>query len=276
MRLRFTKMHGIGNDFVMIDAVTQKINITADKARKIADRHFGIGCDQVLVVESPRTEHTDFRYRIFNCDGSEVENCGNGARCFALFVRQRGLTAKRIITVQTASEDMTLHVLDDDQVRVDMGNPILSPAEIPFHSDHQQATYTLNTTDKEFEISAISMGNPHCVTVVDDVDNFAVEHYGPIIEKHVDFPKKVNAGFLEILSSTEAKLRVFERGVGETLACGTGACAAMVAANLRGLLEKNAHIHLPGGTLSLSWEGVGKPVMMTGPATTVFHGQITI
>ncbi|VUD58999.1 Diaminopimelate epimerase [Thalassocella blandensis] len=276
MRLRFTKMHGAGNDFVMIDAVTQKINLSTERIRKLADRHFGVGCDQVLIVEPPRTGDADFRYRIFNCDGSEVENCGNGARCFAIFVRQRGLTAKHIIRVETAGGELILQVHEDDRVTVDMGNPILEPSKVPFDADNFAKVYPLQVDDQHFEISAVSMGNPHCVTLVDDLTTFPVEHFGPLIEKHERFPNKVNAGFLQIIDRHSAKLRVFERGAGETLACGTGACAAMVAARLRDLVDSTVNIELPGGTLTLTWEGNGKPVMMTGPATVVFHGQINI
>lgn len=276
MRLRFTKMQGIGNDFVMIDAVSQKINLNAEKARKLADRHFGVGCDQILIVEPPRTEQADFRYRIFNCDGSEVENCGNGARCFAVFVRHRGLTAKTTIRVETAAGELVLHVEDDGQVTVNMGQPELEPAKIPFTAEQRDTTYTLTSNHGEHHISAVSMGNPHCVSIVDDVDTFDVLNIGATLEQHPRFPKKVNAGFLQIIDRQHAKLRVFERGAGETMACGTGACAAMVAARLRGLLDSQAQITLPGGSLQLSWEGEGKPVMMTGPATIVFHGQITI
>lgn len=276
MRLRFTKMHGAGNDFVMIDGVTQKITLNPERVRKLADRHFGVGCDQVLVVEPPRTEAADFRYRIYNCDGSEVENCGNGARCFAVFVRQRGLTAKNVIRVETAGGDLVLRVHNDEQVTVDMGAPTLNPEQIPFKAPTRETTYALQVNDHAFDVSAVSMGNPHCVTLVDDVDAFAVEHFGPLIEKHERFPNKVNAGFLQIIDRQHAKLRVFERGVGETLACGTGACAAMVAARLRQLVDDEVKIQLPGGTLTLSWEGDEKPVMMTGPATIVYHGQIKI
>lgn len=280
MRLRFTKMHGAGNDFVMLDAVTQKISLSAERIRKLADRHFGVGCDQVLIVEPPRSSDADFRYRIFNCDGSEVENCGNGARCFAIFVRHRGLTAKKVIRVETAAGDLILTVNDDDRVTVDMGNPILEPAKIPFVAEATASdtttTHPLQVDEKTFDITAVSMGNPHCVTFVDDVSNFPVEHYGPLIEKHPQFPRKVNAGFLQIIDRSNAKLRVYERGAGETLACGTGACAAMVAARLSGLVDDHVNISLPGGTLTLNWGGEGKPVMMTGPATIVFHGQINI
>ncbi|MFT5082529.1 MAG: diaminopimelate epimerase [Lentisphaeria bacterium] len=276
MKLRFSKMHGLGNDFVIIDCVSQRVNITPQKAKKLADRNFGVGCDQVLIVEPPRSADADFRYRIFNHDGSEVENCGNGARCFAVFVRQRGLTAKCDLTVQTAGGDIQLHVRDDNQVTVNMGVPVLSPADIPFVADRQTINYSLLVEQTNFDISAVSMGNPHCVTLVDDVDNFAVPHFGPLIECHSRFPNKTNASFMQIISPTEAKLRVFERGVGETLACGTGACAAMVSARLRGLLDERADMHLPGGTLALEWEGEGKAVMMTGPATSVFQGQMNV
>lgn len=276
MRLRFTKMHGAGNDFVMLDGISQKINLTPEKVKRLADRHFGIGCDQVLVVESPRSPAADFRYRIYNQDGGEVENCGNGARCFAIFVKMRGLTTKSTIRVETAGGDLVLNVHADNQVTVDMGIPELSPENIPFLASEQSATYPLSVGDKDFEISAISMGNPHSVTLVDDVENFPIEKFGPLFESHEQFPKRVNAGFLEIISRNEAKLRVFERGVGETLACGTGACAAMVAGHLRGLFNDKVDIHLPGGTLILSWAGEGKPVMMTGPATSVFQGQVKL
>jgi len=279
MRLRFTKMHGIGNDFVMIDAISQKFTITPEKARKLADRHFGIGCDQVLVVESPRSPETDFSYRIFNHDGNEVENCGNGARCFAVFVRQRGLTSKDTIRVGTLGGNMTLTVCEDNQVKVDMGVPVLTPDKIPFEAEVQAASYSLtleSKTDTSLDISAVSMGNPHAVCIVDDVNQYPVETLGPQVENHARFPKKVNAGFMEIVSDTEIRLRVYERGAGETLACGTGACAAVVAGRLRGLLGETVKVHLPGGQLSIQWEGEGKPVIMTGPANTVFHGQVKV
>lgn len=277
MRLRFTKMHGAGNDFVMLDGITQKLpNLPAAKMQKIADRHFGVGCDQILIVEAPRRKEADFRYRIFNQDGTEVENCGNGARCFALFVRQRGLTNKNKIHVETAGGPLVLEVLENNLVRVDMGVPELEPENIPFEAKQQKNTYQLNVDGKKFEIGAVSMGNPHAVCIVDDCDSFEVEKFGPLIEKHEQFPNKVNAGFLQIISRSEAKLRVFERGVGETLACGTGACAAMVSGRLQELFDDDVDIHLPGGTLTLSWTGVGQPVFMTGPATTVFQGHIKL
>lgn len=276
MRLRFTKMQGIGNDFVMIDAISQKVNISSDDVCKIADRHFGVGCDQVLIVEAPRDPEMDFRYRIFNHDGSEVENCGNGARCFAIFVRQRGLTAKKTIRVETLGGPLTLTVGNNNQVTVDMGTPQLEPENIPFVAEQRQLTYSLVVKKKQFEISAVSMGNPHAVSLVDDVDEFDVRQYGALIESHKQFPKKVNAGFMQVLSPSEIKLRVFERGVGETIACGTGACAAVVAGITRGLLENSVRVNLPGGQLWITWEGEGKPVIMTGPAQAVFHGQIRI
>ncbi len=277
MRLRFTKMHGAGNDFVMLDGISQKLpSLSAEKIQRLADRHFGVGCDQVLIVEAPLKPDSDFRYRIFNQDGSEVENCGNGARCFALFVRQRGLTSKSSIRVDTACGQLVLNVDDNDQVTVNMGLPELAPNNIPFKADAQAVTYALDVNGHTFDISAVSMGNPHAVTFVDDCAQFPVEEFGPQIEQHPRFPKRVNAGFMQLHSRSEASLRVYERGAGETLACGTGACAAMVAAHLRGLVDNTVAIHLPGGTLRLTWEGPGKPVMMAGPATTVFQGYIKL
>ncbi len=277
MRLRFTKMHGAGNDFVMLDGISQKLpNLSAAKIQRLADRHFGVGCDQVLIVEPPQNPDADFRYRIFNQDGSEVENCGNGARCFALFVRQRGLTCKNTIRVDTACGQLVLSVDAHDQVTVNMGVPELTPNNIPFNADAQAVSYELDVGGQVFDISAVSMGNPHAITFVDDCAQFPVEKFGPLIEQHPRFPKRVNAGFMQLLSRDEAKLRVHERGAGETLACGTGACAAMVAAQLRGFVDNTVTIHLPGGTLRLTWDGPGKPVMMAGPATTVYQGYIKL
>ncbi|MFL0803531.1 MAG: diaminopimelate epimerase [Agarilytica sp.] len=277
MRLRFTKMHGAGNDFVMLDGISQKLpHLSSEKIRKLADRNFGVGCDQVLIVEPPRTKDADFRYRIFNQDGGEVENCGNGARCFALFVRQRGLTNKACIRVETANGPLTLHVNNNDSVTVDMGVPVLTPSDIPFSAEVQNISYAIQVDNQALDISAVSMGNPHAVTLVDDTLEIPIETIGPLIEGHERFPKRVNAGFMQILSRQEANLRVYERGVGETLACGTGACAAMVAGRLRDEFDEQVDIHLPGGTLTLTWAGEGKPVMMTGPATTVFQGHIKL
>ncbi len=276
MKLRFTKMTGLGNDFVMIDAISQRVNITPERARALADRHFGIGCDQVLVVEAPHTPQADFRYRIFNSDGSEVENCGNGARCFAVFVRQRKLTGRRSIRVETAGGELLLRVHPDNQVTVDMGRPRFVPRDIPFVSDEEADVYPLELPERSLKISAVSMGNPHAVTLVDDVDQFPVSQIGPQIESHEAFPRRVNAGFMQVVDWHNIRLRVYERGVGETLACGTGACAAAVAGIRRNLLISPVSVHLPGGVLQIAWAGPDRPVMMTGPATTVFHGQINL
>lgn len=276
MRLRFSKMHGLGNDFMVIDGVSQKVRLSPEKIRQLADRHFGIGFDQLLVVEAPESPEVDFRYRIFNSDGGEVENCGNGARCFAVFVRDRKLTGKNLITVETAGGMMTLQITENGEVCVNMGVPRLVPAEIPFEAEAQSLTYSLAVDGITLEISAVSMGNPHAVTLVDDVATAPVATLGPLVERHTRFPQRVNAGFMQVVSSDEINLRVFERGVGETLACGTGACAAVVAGNLRQLIGNNVKVNLPGGSLRISWAGPGEPVMMTGPATTVFHGQVKI
>jgi diaminopimelate epimerase len=276
MRLRFSKMHGLGNDFMVIDGVSQKVRLSPEKIRQLADRHFGIGFDQLLVVEAPESPDVDFRYRIFNSDGGEVENCGNGARCFAVFVRDRKLTGKNLITVETAGGIMTLQITENGEVCVNMGVPRLVPAEIPFDAEAQSVTYSLAVDGTALEISAVSMGNPHAVTLVDDVATAPVAQLGPLVERHNRFPQRVNAGFMQVVSSDEINLRVFERGVGETLACGTGACAAVVAGNLRQLIGNNVKVNLPGGSLRISWAGPGEPVMMTGPATTVFHGQVKI
>lgn len=276
MRLRFTKMHGLGNDFMVIDGVSQKVRLSPEKIRQLADRHFGIGFDQLLVVEAPESPEVDFRYRIFNSDGGEVENCGNGARCFAVFVRDRKLTGKSLITVETAGGIMTLQITDNGEVCVNMGVPRLVPSEIPFTADAQSLTYQLSVDGQTLEISAVSMGNPHAVTLVDNVATAPVAELGPLVEKHTRFPQRVNAGFMQVVSTREINLRVFERGVGETLACGTGACAAVVAGQLRQLIGKDVKVNLPGGSLHISWDGPGQPVMMTGPATTVFHGQVKI
>ena len=276
MRLRFSKMHGLGNDFVVIDGVSQSVRLTPEKIRYIADRNFRVGCDQILLVETPAAPDVDFRYRIFNCDGSEVENCGNGARCFAVFVRERKLTGKSVIRVETAGGLIELRVQQDEQVSVDMGAPRLQPAQVPFVADAQAVTYPIEVAGKTYDISAVSMGNPHGVLVVDNVKTAPVAELGPLIESHARFPARVNAGFMQIVSRNEINLRVFERGVGETLACGTGACGAVVAGRLRGLLDANVKVNLPGGSLHIEWPGEGQPVIMTGPAVTVFHGQIKI
>ena len=276
MRLKFSKMHGLGNDFVMLDGISQRIKLSPDKIRRLADRHLGVGCDQVLVVEAPRNPEADFRYRIYNADGGEVENCGNGARCFARFVRERRLTGKTELAVETAAGMLQLKVLENDQVSVDMGAPVLEPQDIPFTADRRAETYPLEVDGEVFTVGAVSMGNPHAVLLVEDVERAPVARLGPAIENHARFPQRVNVGFLQIESREVARLRVFERGVGETRACGTGACAAMVAARLRDLVDEKVKMHLPGGTLTIHWSGPGQPVTMTGPATTVYHGQIVL
>ncbi|MFT5117501.1 MAG: diaminopimelate epimerase [Kiritimatiellia bacterium] len=276
MRLRFTKMQGIGNDFVVLDGINQAIDLSPERVRNISDRRFGIGCDQILVVDVPQNPENDFRYRIYNYDGSEVENCGNGARCFAKFVRDKKLTGKNHIRVETLGGILTLHVCEKGDITVDMGVPILEPAKIPFQADAQANTYTLALPAQTLEISAISMGNPHAVTIVDDVEATAVEILGPLVEAHQCFPQHVNAGFMAIRSRSAIDLRVYERGVGETLACGTGACAAVVAGRLRKLVDSSVTAHLRGGDLRIEWQGEGHSVMMTGPAKTVFQGHIKI
>ena len=281
MRLKFSKMHGLGNDFVVIDAISQNVRLSPERIRFIADRHFGIGCDQILLVEIPESSAVDFRYRIFNSDGSEVENCGNGARCFARFVRDRKLTGKKIIKVETAGGIIELSVQDDEQVSVNMGVPRLIPEQIPFTGENKTSiardlTYPLSVAGNQLQISAVSMGNPHAVLLVDDVKTAEVEKLGPLIERHAQFPARVNAGFMQIVSRDEINLRVYERGAGETLACGTGACAAVVAGRLRGLLNEKVKVNLPGGSLRIEWNDESSPVMMTGPAEFVFHGQIKL
>lgn len=276
MLLRFTKMHGLGNDFVVIDAITQRVNLNGNQIRHLADRHFGVGFDQLLIVEAPSKPDVDFNYRIFNADGNEVEQCGNGARCFAKFVRDQKLTYKNTIRVSTQCGNLTLHVKDNDQVVVDMGIPQLAPNKIPFNADKKSVTYILNLDKQTIEIGAVSMGNPHAVMLVDSVKAAPVATIGPKIEKHELFPQRCNAGFMQIVSRDEINLRVYERGVGETLACGTGACAAVVSGILRGLLNNNVTVNLLGGALTIEWAGEGKPVIMTGAATRVFEGKTSI
>ncbi|WP_295444788.1 diaminopimelate epimerase [uncultured Thiodictyon sp.] len=274
MTLRFTKMHGLGNDFVVIDAVRQVVALDAAAIRRLADRRLGVGCDQVLLVEPPRLPGTDFHYRIFNADGSEVEQCGNGARCFARFVRDQGLTDRTEIPVGTASGAIRLFVEPDGQVRVDMGVPILAPARIPFLAQSEAPTYDLEVDGEHPAIGAVSMGNPHAVLLVDDTDTAPVARLGPLIESHPRFPQRVNVGFMQVLAPDHIRLRVYERGAGETLACGTGACAAVVSGRVRGLLAPRVQVSLPGGVLMIEWPAPGQPVVMTGPAQRVFAGEI--
>lgn len=276
MRFAFTKMHGLGNDFVVIDGVRQAVTLTQDDIRFLANRHFGVGCDQVLLVEPPgNPERALFRYRIFNADGGEVEQCGNGARCFAVFVREQGLTDAETIPVETLSGPIVLQVEANGQVRVEMGRPRFGPSEIPFQADCEKDRYLLNVEGTDVDIGVVSMGNPHAVLVVDDVATAPVARLGPAIERHPRFPARANVGFAAVTGRDTIDLRVHERGAGETLACGTGACAAMVVARRRGLVDGHVRVNLPGGSLMLSWSGkVEDPVFLAGPATTVFHGRI--
>ncbi|MGO1692492.1 MAG: diaminopimelate epimerase [Marinobacter sp.] len=274
--LRFSKMHGLGNDFMVVDAISQPFRLRPEMIRELADRNVGIGFDQLLVVEPPGLPDVDFRYRIFNADGSEVEQCGNGARCFAKFVRDQRLTNKKIIRVQTARGVIELQLLKDGMVMVNMGVPELNPPAIPFAAEHREKVYAVEVGAEIVELSAVSMGNPHAVIVVDDVDTAPVCDLGPRLESHPRFPSRANIGFLQIISRSRARLRVYERGSGETLACGSGACAAVVAGCLRGLLDNRVEVDLRGGRLVIEWQGEGSPVMMEGPATSVFEGQLRL
>ncbi|RDE49225.1 MAG: diaminopimelate epimerase [Candidatus Accumulibacter meliphilus] len=276
MKLTFVKMHGLGNDFVVLDGIRQAIELTPAQLRLLADRHFGVGCDQILLVEAARQPGVDFRYRIFNADGGEVEQCGNGARCFVRFVHEQGLSTRREIRVETMGGVIVPRLEDDGMVSVDMGEPILAPAKIPFISASNDVLQTLRIADHAIAITAVGMGNPHAVQLVEDVDTAAVEQQGPLLERHPCFPQRVNAGFMQVVERQAIRLRVFERGAGETLACGTGACAAVVAGISRGLLDSPVRVEMPGGRLSITWNGPGTPVLMTGPAVTVFKGEIEI
>jgi len=276
MSLRFTKMHGLGNDFVVVDAIRQAVSLAPEQVRCLADRRFGVGCDQVLLVEPARLSGTAFHYRIFNADGSEVEQCGNGARCFARFVRDQGFTRDDVIKVGTARGPITLYVEPDGQVRVDMGAPRLDPADLPFDAPARAPTYPIEVGGEVVEIGAVSMGNPHAVLLVEDVASAPVERLGPLLEAHPRFPRRVNVGFMAVKGRDRIDLRVYERGSGETLACGTGACAAVVSGRLRGLLDERVTVRLPGGELRVSWRGGDAPVWMTGPAVTVFEGTIAL
>ncbi len=276
MHLKFTKMHGLGNDFVVFDAISQSVDLTPAQFKFIGDRHFGIGCDQILLVERPTRPDADFRYRIFNADGGEVEQCGNGARCFVRFVHEKGLSPKSEIRVETASGIIVPRLEPNGQVTVNMGVPRFEPAEIPFVAEKRAPTYLLGLEDKIVEVSVLSMGNPHAVQLVEDADSAPVAADGPRIEHHPGFPARVNAGFMQVLDRGHIKLRVYERGAGETLACGTGACAAVAAGIARGLLDGEARVTTRGGELTIRWAGEGQPVWMTGPAVTVFEGQINL
>lgn len=270
--MRFTKMEGLGNDFVVVDATATPFALSADEIRRIADRRFGVGCDQLLVVE-PATERADFRYRIFNADGGEVEQCGNGARCFAVFVRAHGLTRRREISVETSAGIIVPRIEDDGEVSVDMGRPVFDPSRIPFVDGTGDVVEPLDVGGSTVLISAVSMGNPHAVQQVADVESAPVVVQGPLIERHPRFPERVNAGFMEVIDRATIALRVYERGAGETLACGTGACAAVVAGRRRGLLDARVTVLTRGGALSVDWRGGEAPVVMKGPARTVFDGE---
>ena len=274
MTLRFTKMHGLGNDFVVLDGIRQPLALGPEDYRFLADRHFGIGCDQILLVEAATRPDVDFRYRIFNADGGEVQQCGNGARCFVRFVHDKGLTNKREIRVETASGIIVPRLEEDGQITVDMGPPRFEPAEIPFVADARADTYVIDVSGQAVEIVALSMGNPHAVLETCNLDTAPVAEWGPLIEHHPRFPQRVNVGFMQLLHRRAIRLRVFERGSGETLACGTGACAAVVAGIRRGLLDAKVEVQTRGGRLTIRWDGDGQSVFMTGPAATVFEGEI--
>lgn len=276
MHFHFSKMHGLGNDFMVVDCITQNIFFSPDLIRRLADRHRGIGFDQLLVVEPPYDPESDFHYRIFNADGSEVEQCGNGARCFARFVRMKGLTNKYSIAVSTKNGKMVLKIEDNDDITVNMGVPEFEPHKIPFRAKQTEKTYIMRANDQTLFCGAVSMGNPHCVTVVDDVENADIDTLGPLIESHERFPERVNAGFMQLLSRQAVKLRVYERGAGETQACGSGACGAVAVGINQGILDNEVTVSLPGGDLLIRWAGPGKPLYMTGPASHVFDGQLTI
>ncbi len=275
MHFHFSKMHGLGNDFMVVDCITQNVFFSPELIRRLADRHTGVGFDQLLIVEAPYDPETDFHYRIFNADGSEVEQCGNGARCFARFVRMKGLTNKYTVSVSTKKGKMILKIEDDDLVTVNMGAPEFEPNKIPFKAKQKEKTYIMRVADKTLFCGAVSMGNPHVVTVVDDTQTADVDALGPLLESHERFPERVNAGFMQVINRNEVNLRVYERGAGETQACGSGACGAVAVGIVQGLLNDKVLVHLPGGDLSISWNGEGSPLYMTGPATHVFDGQIS-
>ncbi len=276
MRIKFTKMHGLGNDFVVLDAVTQAVDLTPAQARFLADRHFGVGCDQILVVEQSARPDADFRYRIFNADGGEVEQCGNGARCFVRFVHEKGLTAKRAIRVETKAGLIEPRLEADGLVTVGMGMPRFEPSHVPFVTDSDALVQPLHVGADTVEITALSMGNPHAVQLVANVDAAPVAVQGPLIENHPRFPQRANAGFMQVVDRHAIRLRVYERGAGEPLACGTGACAAVAVGVLRGLLDSPVKVATRGGELNIAWEGPGRPVLMTGPAVTVFDGELEL
>lgn len=272
--MQFSKMQGLGNDFMVVDAVTQNVYFSPELIRRLSDRHRGVGFDQLLVVEPPYDPELDFHYRIFNADGSEVAQCGNGARCFARFVRIKGLTNKRDIRVSTQTGRMTLTVTEDEEVQVNMGEPVFEPQQVPFRAAKPEKTYILRAEERTVFCGVVSMGNPHCVLQVEDVLTAEVEILGPVLESHERFPERVNVGFMQIVSPESVKLRVYERGAGETQACGSGACAAVAVGIQQGLLAEEVQVELPGGSLDIRWKGPGHPLYMTGPATHVYDGFI--
>ncbi len=275
MKLKFTKMQGLGNDFVVLDGINQSINLNQQQMRLLANRHFGIGCDQILLVEKASGQ-ADFRYRIFNADGGEVEQCGNGARCFVRYVHNHGLTRKNEIRIETLGGEISPKLEANGNITVNMGKPIFEPGEIPFIAEKYALTYQLEIQDKPVKISVLSMGNPHAVRVVSDIDSAPVGTEGALIETHPRFPKRVNVGYMQVIDRNHIKLRVFERGAGETLACGTGACAAVVAGISLDLLDHQVTVSTRGGELKINWDGQDGPVWMTGPAVTVFEGDINL
>ena len=286
MKLKFTKMQGAGNDFVVLDGYTRALDLSPAQVRALADRHFGVGADQLLIVEKPTVEGVEFKYRIFNCDGGEVEHCGNGARCFVKFVRDRGLTDASTVRVQVQKGVITLTMQDNGEVTVDMSTPVFDPPQVPFdarglegRTDGNDTLWPLDIDGAARWISVVSMGNPHAVQVVDDVKTYPVLTEGPLIERHARFPNRVNAGFMQIVDRHSIKLRVYERGAGETLACGTGACAAVAAGIRRGLLDSPVRVATHGGTLTIDWDGArdeSAALFMAGPAVTVFEGEIEL
>ena len=276
MQTRFTKMHGLGNDFVVLDAVRQSIRLNADIIKRIADRNLGIGCDQVLVIEPPTDRNIDFNYRIFNCDGSEVEQCGNGARCIGRYIKDQQLSGKKTLRIKTKNRVMEITTTTKNMITANMGEPSFIPADIPLDSEQQNDLYSIDINNSSLKIAALSVGNPHAVLQVDNIDQADVETIGSLIQKHSLFPESVNVGFMQIIDHQNLALRVYERGVGETQACGSGACAAAVAAIKQGLVDKTIEIKLLGGKLTIEWQGEGQPILMTGPAETVFHGKIKL
>lgn len=274
--IKFTKMHGLGNDFVVIDAINQRVDLTSEQIRQLSDRHFGIGFDQLLLVEKAVSADADFKYRIFNADGGEVDQCGNGARCFARFVRDKKLSDKDEIRVDTNAGQLLLYFDSDDLITVNMGVPRHTPVEIPLLADEESRFYTVEVNDTEKAFGAVSMGNPHAVIQVSDIKTAPVAELGQALECHAFFPERVNVGFMQVVDRQHIKLRVFERGAAETLACGSGACAAVVIGIEHNLLDHSVFVELPGGTLTINWQGRGEPVLMTGPATSVFEGQIIV